>query len=138
MRKEKALVALLRQLAGLIAEEADKNVEFASKLDAVLEALPELRSRKSRKLAPNKSYQLPDIHGEWNARGDSEFRLWLRDQPIAVIRGVIRSLDIDPTHRAAKWKDPEKLAGFVADSLRARLSRGSAFITSAPTREPNQ
>jgi hypothetical protein len=71
---------------------------------------------------------LPDIHAEWNARGDANFRLWLRDQPMPVLRAVIRAQDFDPTRRTAKWKEVQKLADFIADNLRARLSRGAAFI----------
>ena len=71
---------------------------------------------------------MPDVHAEWTARGETDFRLWLRDQSIATIRAVIRAQDLDPARRTSKWKDTEKLADFVAEGLRARLSRGSAFI----------
>jgi len=71
---------------------------------------------------------LPDIHAEWRTRGETDFRLWLRDQPIPILRAVIRSQDLDPMRRSARWKEAEKLADFIADSLRARLARGSAFI----------
>jgi hypothetical protein len=71
---------------------------------------------------------LPDIHVEWSARGEIDFRLWLRDQPVPILRAVIRAEDWDATRRTVKWKEAEKLADFIADSLRARQSRGSAFI----------
>jgi hypothetical protein len=128
MRKEKALIGLLRGLVDLLAEESARNVEFASKLDTLLSELP------GRKATPNRSTtlpppeRLPDVHAECNTRGETDFRLWLRDQPIAVLRAIIRSEDLDATRRTAKWKEAEKLAEFIADSLRARQSRGSAFI----------
>ncbi len=130
MRKEKNLIALLRGMVELLAEESARNPEFANKIDALLSDLPE------RKAAPKKTLNastlpaehLPDIHAEWNNRGESEFRLWLQDQPLAVLRGLIRSQDFDPTRRTTKWKEAEKLAAFIADGLRARLARGAAFI----------
>ena len=133
MRKEKALVALLRDLVALLAEEAARNPQFSARIDQLLEAIPERRKGKRRKTSPKSGETLPDVHAEWSARGEAGFRLWLRDQPIPTIRAVIRAQDLDPTRRTVKWKDAEKLAGFVADSLRSRLSRGSAFTSTTST-----
>lgn len=128
MRKEKTLVVVLRRLADLLAEESRRNPEFASKLEEVLSGIPESRPSKARSKPRSVTEPQIDVHSEWKARGESEFRIWLRDQPLATIRAVIRAQDLDPTRRTAKWKDAEKLADYVTDSLRARASRGSAFI----------
>jgi hypothetical protein len=116
----------------LLAEESERNPEFASELDSVLSALPEQQPSKARS-RPRKTEPFPDVYAEWNTRGESEFRLWLRDQPIPMIRTVIRTHDLDPKRRTVKWKDPEKLADFAAEGLKARLSRGSAFIGTTKT-----
>lgn len=129
MRSEKALVGLLRGLVQLLADESERNPEFAKRLEGLLSALPESRrSQAAKRPARDTGTIAPDVHAEWIARGETDFRLWLRDQPIATIRAVIRAQDLDPTRRTTKWKDVEKLADFVAEGLRARLSRGSAFI----------
>lgn len=138
MRKEKALVALLRDLVELLAEESARNPEFGARVEQLTESIPQRRSARPRKAGPKSRETLPDVHAEWSARGETDFRLWLRDQPIPTIRAVIRAQDLDPTRRTVKWKDVEKLAGFVADSLRARLSRGSAFIGIAPLERPGE
>ena len=136
MRKEKALVALLRDLIDLLADEAARNPEFGARIEQLLEAIPDRRRKaKQRKASPKQHEAGPDVHAEWSARGENGFRLWLRDQPIPTIRAVIRAQDLDPTRRTVKWKDAEKLAGFVADGLRARLSRGSAFISAHQQRQ---
>lgn len=128
MRKEKTLIALLRGLVDLIAQEAERNPEFGAKVDTLLTALPEqTHPPKATKVKPPLPVP-PDIHAEWQARGEVECRLWLRDQPTAVLRAIVRSQDLDPTRRTVKWKEPEKFAEFIGDGLRARLSRGSAFI----------
>ena len=129
MRKEKALVALLRDLVDLLADEAARNPEFGARIEQLLEAIPDRPKAKQRRASPKRHEAAPDVHAEWSARGETDFRLWLRDQPIPTIRAVIRAQDLDPTRRTAKWRNAEKLAGFVADGLRARLSRGSAFST---------
>jgi hypothetical protein len=133
MRKEKALVALLRGMVDLLAEEAERNPDFGARLERLLEAIPERATGSPRKARPVANVDLPDVHSEWSARGESGFRVWLRDQPVQTIRAVIRALDLDPTRRTTKWKDAEKLASFVADGLRSRLARGSGFMgTSSP------
>jgi hypothetical protein len=128
MRKEKALIGLLRSLVDLLTEESARNPEFSSKLESLLSDLPEKKTSAKRPAKTAPPEHLPDIHEEWNARGEIDFRLWLRDKPVSVLRAVVRAEDLDATRRTAKWKEAEKLADFIADSLRARQSRGSAFI----------
>lgn len=128
MRKEKELIGLLRSLVDLLAEESARNQEFACKLETLLSKLPERKTSQKKAATKPSPEQLPDIHAELNARGETDFRLWLRDQPVPVLRSVIRAEDFDATRRTAKWKEAEKLAEFIADRLRDRKSRGSAFI----------
>ena len=129
MHKEKPLIALLRGIVELLADESARNPDFAIRIEALLSTLPD-----GKKVLPTKSERLqflgslPDVYAEWTARGEAEFRLWLRDQPVAELRGVIRREDLDPTRRTTKWKEAEKLAEFIADGLSARSLRGSAFI----------
>ena len=128
MRKEKALIGLLHSLVNLLTEESARNPEFSSKLDTLLSELPEKKATTKKAAKATPPEHLPDIHAEWNGRGEIDFRLWLRDQPVPVLRAVIRAEDLDATRRTVKWKEAEKLADFIADSLRARQARGSAFI----------
>ena len=128
MRKEKALIGLLRGLVELVAAESARNPSFAIKLDTLLTELPMRKSARKKSARTPSPESLPDIHAEWKALGETDFRLWLRDQPIPVLRAVIRAEDLDAARRTTKWKETEKLAEFIADSLRARQSRGSAFI----------
>lgn len=128
MRKEKELIKMLRGLIKLIADESAQNQKFAEKLGNLLPELPEKKT-KPKKTKPKRSQEkLPDIHAELKARGDTEFRLWLRDQSVPVLRALIRAEDFDATRRATKWKEPEKLADYIADKLRERQARGSAFL----------
>jgi hypothetical protein len=134
MRSQETLVALLRGLVQLLADESERNPAFAERLDTLLSALPESRRPTTAKRAARATRPiLPDVHAEWTARGETDFRLWLRDQPVPTIRAVIRAQDLDPARRTSKWKDAEKLADFVAEGLRARFSRGSAFIGTTGT-----
>lgn len=127
MRNEKALIKLLRGLVDLLADEAGRNPDFAARLDDVLTGLsPEAGKPAKQRTTP--PAEVPDVHAEWNRRSETDFRLWLRDQPIPVLRALVRTHDFDPTRRTAKWKEAEKLADFIADGLKARLARGSSFL----------
>ena len=129
MRSQKALVALLRGLVELLADESERNPALAERLDRLLSSLPESRRPTAAKRAARDARTtLPDVHAEWIARGETDFRLWLRDQPMPVLRALVRTHDFDPTRRTTKWKEAEKLADFIADGLKARLARGSSFL----------
>lgn len=127
MRKEKALIDLLDGLVHLLAEESKRNPVFANKLDVLLSDLPERKST-SKKTSLSLQDPLPDVHAEWRIRGEGDFRLWLRSQPLPVLRAIVRAEDLDAARRTAKWKEAVRVAEFIADSLKTRQSRGAAFI----------
>lgn len=135
MRKEKNLIKLLSGLVKIITEEANRNPDFAEKMETLLLKLPDNERKTTKKLTEPPPENLPDIHVEWNSRNEIDFRLWLREQPIPVLRAIIRIHDFDSTRRTIKWKEAEKLSEFIADGLRDRLSRGVAFIGRNETNE---
>lgn len=127
MSNEKILVITLRRLAELVAAEAKRNPDFSAKLDNILRELPISKRSKVRTTevgAPS----LPDIFAEWKERGDTEFELWLKNQPFGTLKGLIRKHDLDPSQRSQKWTDREKLARLIFDQLKMRSSRGGAFL----------
>lgn len=129
MRKEKTLIGLLRGLVKLLVDESAHNPEFGAKLERLLSNLPEKEKLPKKSTAKNEPIEpLPDIHAEWSNRGETDFRLWMREQSVQTLRAIIRVQDLDPSRRTTKWKDVEKLADFIADGLKARLSKGFAFI----------
>jgi len=132
MRKQTSLVKALHRLADLLAEEASRNPDFAARLDGVLaDMIPAkpVQAGRTAKLRP----AMPDIYAERNARGESEFRLWLREQPIDVLRAIVSGHDLDAARRTSKWKDADKLAAFIADQLQLRSARGASFLRSGST-----
>ncbi|HRT64740.1 MAG TPA: hypothetical protein P5540_07910 [Candidatus Hydrogenedentes bacterium] len=129
MRKEKALIKLLCGLVEVIADEASRNPDFEAKIEGLLCNLPERKVVSGRKCSKKQDHaQLPDIYAEWKSRSETDFRLWLREQSVTDLHALIRTQDLDSTRRTSKWKEPEKLAEYITDCLRSRLSRGSAFI----------
>jgi hypothetical protein len=128
MRNKSALIRLFRGLLELVADEAERNEEFAARLDGLLTPIPAKTRSKGTRSKVKLESDVPDIYAERELRGDDEFRLWLRDQSIPVLRGIIRKHDLDSTRRTARWKDAEKLGDYIAGRLQGRLERGSSFM----------
>nr|WP_284506103.1 hypothetical protein [Caballeronia sp. INDeC2] len=119
---------MLQGLSALVEDEASNNPAFAAKLDALIRPPEKPSGARPKTSAKLKAIDVPDVHAELAARGDEDFRAWLSAQPADVLKAIIRRQDLDPSRRSSKWKDEKKLANFIADGLRSRLSRGSAFI----------
>jgi len=136
MSSESPLIEVLRGVVGgfidIVAAEARRNPDFAAQLETQLEALlrplRDAGAARPKAAAKRPAIDIPDVHAELAARGDEDFRAWLCTQPADVLKAIIRRQDLDPSRRSSKWKDEKKLANFIADGLRSRLSRGSAFI----------
>jgi hypothetical protein len=114
-----------------MVEEAERNPEFATRLAALLPEAPPPkapRAKAAAKPAAKAKAEALDVYAEWHKRGETEFRLWLRGQPVKTLQGVIKTQDLDGTGRTTKWKEAEKLADFISDALSARTLRGSAFL----------
>ena len=136
MRKEKSLTRLLRGLVDLLAEEAERNPEFAERLDQLLAPIPHKgrsKGRGVRKAAVEP--EVPDIYRERELRGEEEFQFWLRDLPVPLLRAIIRKHDLDSARRTARWKEAEKLGAYIAERLQGRLERGSGFLRGGPNVE---
>ncbi|SRR6266567_3167145 len=130
MRNQKALITMLQGLVKLLSAEAERNPKFADELDALLSPLPTGKPRRKQQNQGLPLESLPDIHTEYSTKGEFGFRLWLRDQPIEILRSLIRAHDFDARRRTAKWKNTEQLCEFITEQLRARLARGSGFLLS--------
>ena len=135
MQKKSSLSHLLRGLSHLLVEEADRNPEFATRLDELFESVAEKTRVKGSRRRVKKEPQLPDVYQERELRGEDEFRFWLSDQPVPLLHAIIRKHDLDSARRTAKWKDAEKLGAYIAERLQGRLERGSSFIRGSRTSE---
>lgn len=130
MREEKLLIRILRNLTTLIADEASRNSEFAIRLEAVLHEVPRAPKKGKSANAPSDD-QLPDVFAEAQARSPDDYEHWLSELEIPVLKALVRKHDLDSSKRTQKWREPEKFAKLIADQIRARMQRGSAFLTSA-------
>jgi hypothetical protein len=118
----------LRALGRLIEEEADRNPSFAEKLEAITAGLPVRSAAQRKDKAQHAVAEIPDVLKEYETRGSDEFRFWLRVNPVPQLRAIIKANGFDPEKKSARWTEPDKLIGLIAEQTAARLKRGSAFL----------
>ena len=94
MRRESTVIRFARGLVDLIAEEAATKSDFAQRLEGLFNCQFERKPKEQKPVSSKEPMELPDIYAEWRARGETEFRLWLRDQPVSVLRMLIRRTDL--------------------------------------------
>lgn len=130
MQHAQKLTRLLRELLALIEEEANRNAEFADRLEAITSAIPRANSTtKSQKSKLRTSDEdQPDVMAVLQAKGEEEYRYWLRDMDIAALKKIIKVNGFDPGKRSIRWTEPDKLIAMIVEQASARLRRGAAFL----------
>ncbi len=130
MPRHQRLSILFRELAQLVDAEAAVNPEFAEKLDALL--TPTLggakQSTKSRSRADADAAVVPDVLTALEAKGEEEFRFWLRSFDLATLKAIVKFNGFDVARTSQKWADPDKFIDLIAGQATARLRRGSGFL----------
>lgn len=114
----------MKQLADLVADEAETNSAFATKLEAILAPLPQKPAAKSK----GKTIA-PDVFTEFEAKGGEEFAFWLRTLDIATLKAIVRMNEFDPTKKTARWSDSDKFVPLIVEQVQSRMKRGTAFLS---------
>jgi hypothetical protein len=112
----------LKRLADLLADEAERNPEFASVLNDILGPSSALgkpkRSAKSEAPDPFEAFQL---------KGPDEFRAWLNELSISELKAIVRKQRFDPSRLSDKWKTKERFVQLIIDRVDSRSKQGDAF-----------
>ena len=128
MRNEKSVILLIKRFIDLVSEECKANPDFALKVEQLLSNNSKPKTEKTKKKENRPNEPLPDLYIEWNMRGEDGFRIWARNQPTQILLSLIREHGFDPQYKTSKWKDSQKIADFLLEKLKSRLSRGGAFL----------
>jgi hypothetical protein len=126
MQSTKKLTMVLRDLVGLLDEEAARNPQFATSLENILADLPARPPKSRRPRMP--AAAIPDVFSELTAKGEEEFRFWLRTLDLPTLKAIIKLNGFDPAKTSQHWSDPDKFISLVADQTVSRSKRGSAFL----------
>jgi hypothetical protein len=126
MQPTKKLTPFLRDLLALVDDEANRNPEFAAKLNALMAELPSRSARPPR--PPKIAVSVPDVFAALQQKGESEFAFWVRTLDIPTLKAIIRANGFDPAKASQRLTDLDKFARLVIDQTAARMKRGSAFL----------
>lgn len=131
MRKDQILTRILRELAHLVAEEAEANESFATKLDIII---GDLGAKKKRTLKAQRvsDHELPDVFAAALSKTDEELEMWLGTLDLPVLKAIVRKHEFDASKRTQRWREPQKFAQFITSQLRSRLRRGASFLSPNP------
>jgi hypothetical protein len=132
MQPTQKLTRSLRSLLALVEEEAARNPDFANRLEAIVSDFPSTsRVKKSKKPKNTESETpLPDVIASYQAKGEGEFRFWLRDFDLSTLKAIVKANGFDPGKNSQRWTEPDKFIALIVDQTAARLRRGSTFLPS--------
>lgn len=130
MQPAQKLTRALRSLITLVEEEASRNPDFAQRLEAIVSDLPSATAGKKSQKTKSAEAEAPppDVLAAYEAKGEGEFRFWLRDFDIVTLKAIVRANGFDPGKSSQRWTEPDKFIGLIAEQTDARLRRGSAFL----------
>ena len=130
MQPAQKLTRVLRSLVSLIEDEATKNPDFAQRLEAVMDGF--FTSANSKRVPKSKPTETgtppPDVIAEYQAKGESEFRFWLRELDVPTLKSIVKANGFDPGKNSQRWIEPDKFIALIVDQTASRLRRGSAFL----------
>jgi hypothetical protein len=130
MQHTKKLTSVLRSLLSLIEDEANRNQDFANRLEQITSELP--RPASVQKGGKNKSSspdeQQIDVMAALQSKGEDEYRFWLRDFELLTLKKIIKINGFDPGKKSQRWTEPDKLIDLIVEQTSARLRRGAAFL----------
>src|SRR5262245_34923813 len=119
MQHSKTLTKILREIAALVEQEAQKNPEFALELERILQPVARPVKGKRREQDARKA-PLPDVYREFQTRGEEEFKFWLRDMDRGMLRSIVKMNGFDPSRLSNRWVTGEKFVSLITEQVKAR------------------
>jgi len=130
MQPGQKLTRALRALVELVEDEAARNPAFAQRLEAIVADLPAGSAGKkpAKPKAPAEDIEVPDVLKVFQDKGETEFRFWMRDFDLPILKAIVKANGFDPGKIAQRWTEPDKFIALIAEQTAARLRRGSSFL----------
>jgi len=106
----------------VVAEQAERDPDFAARLEAALggEFAPARSARRKR--APAAFDPVAAAHD-----GADALRARLAALSADQLKDIIAEYGLDPTGRANRWRKPERLVDLISDRAVERAQKGRGF-----------
>ncbi len=114
----------LQALVAVVLEEADRNADFAQRLeDALGKASQIVPTKKSR----SRASALVDPVATLDEHGEAELRRRLQSLSLGQLLDVVAEFGMDPARLVMKWKSTERVVEHIVDGAKRRSVKGDAF-----------
>ena len=111
----------LKELLGVIADEANINPDFAAKLARVFGDETTTRARGKRPLA------IIDPIAVYQTEAEQGLRLKLRGLTLDQLRDIVSEYGTDKSQFVMKWIRPERVIDHIIATAATRARKGDAF-----------
>jgi len=111
----------LKELFGIIADEANTNPDFAAKLAQVLGE--EVPSRTRGKRSP----AILDPIAIYQTEAEQGLRLKLQGLTLDQLRDIVSEYGTDKSQLVMKWTKPERVIDHIVTTAATRARKGDAF-----------
>ena len=120
----------LLELGRTIADEAERNPEFAQKLSEVLGLEPRRHDTKETKYDRPRKRRTPgafDPVAVLREHGDQELRSRLSRLDLEQLKDIVAQYGMDPGKLVMKWKTQERVTDRIVELSTKRAQKGNAF-----------
>lgn len=121
----------LSQLVSIVADEAERNLEFRRRLEDVLNARPSglapkpAKESTGRRSGRRTAALLDPV--EIASRSTDELRARLGVLTLDQLRDIVAQFGMDPGKLVMKWKDPQRVIDRIVEVSSSRSTKGHAF-----------
>lgn len=124
MKLKKTLHEMLR----VIVNEAERNPEFARRIEEALGFEPRPSGTKAERPAHRRSPAILDPV-DLARQGEHVLRARLGELNLEQLRDVVADYGMDPGKLVLKWKAPERVIDRIVEVSIGRAKKGEAFLS---------
>jgi hypothetical protein len=119
----------LNDFVRVVAEEAERNLEFARRVEEALGLHPKPpKPKKSRPANRRAAAALDPV--QLVRQGESVLRARLGELNIEQLKDIVADYGMDPAKLVMKWKDPQRIVDRIVELSVGRVRKGESFLTS--------
>jgi hypothetical protein len=122
----------LNDFVRVVAEEAERNPDFARHVEEALGLQPKPpkppKPNTSRPANRRAAAALDPV--QLVRQGESALRVGLGELNIEQLKDIVADYGMDPAKLVMKWKDPQRIIDRIVELSIGRVRKGESFLTS--------
>lgn len=122
----------LYDIVRVIAEEAERNSEFSTRLEEVLGLGSEKLRTQSRATHRRAPAVLDPV--DLARQGETALRARLQELTLEQLKDIVADYGMDSGKLVLKWKTPERIINHIAEVSIGRAKKGEGFLSSNSNR----